>query len=120
MFGNWLLKRVSSAVVQTSGYGNTVLKHLPWTSINGSATGPNSEFMLGCYDRNNTILLVNQDSNHPALATVVMSSLASGQNKMMELDPKSGSLIAFQGRFAIFEWVSRLLAGDARLFTWTT
>ena len=72
VFGNWLLKRVSSAVVQTSGYGNTVLKHLPWASINGSATGPNSEFMLGCYDRNNTILLVNQDSNHPALATVVV------------------------------------------------
>ena len=121
VFGNWLLKRVSSAIVQTSGYGNTVLKHLPWTSINGSATGPNSEFMLGCYDRNNTILLVNQDSNHPALATVVMSGQTSGQNKMMELDPKSGSLIAPKDDSPFLDGFQvSLLSGDARLFTWTT
>ena len=29
--------------------------------------------MLGCYDDNNTVLLVNQDSNHPAVATVGMN-----------------------------------------------
>lgn len=119
VFGNWLLQRESSAVVQTSGYGSTLLKQLPWTSINGSATGPNSEFMLGCYDNNKTILLVNQDSNHPALATVVIGRLGSGQNTMMELDPRSGSLISpkddspFLNGFQI-----SLLPGDARLFTW--
>ena len=120
VFGNWLLEKVSSSVVQVSGSGTTFLKHLRWTSINGSATGPNSEFMLGCYDNNNTIVLVNQDSNHPALATVgIDDENNNGRTAMMELDAKSGILVPprddspFLSGFQI-----ALLPGDARLFTW--
>eukprot|EP00942_MAST-04A_sp_MAST-4A-sp1_P013217 g13217.t1 len=120
VFGNWLLEKVSSSVVQISGSRTTFLKQLRWTSINGSATGPNSEFMLGCYDNNNTIVLVNQDSNHPALATVgIDDENNNGRTAMMELDAKSGILVPprddspFLSGFQI-----ALLPGDARLFTW--
>merc|ERR1711865_739584 len=47
VLGNWLLKKNSSAVVQTSGVKSTQLFNLNWDSINGSDTG-HSEFMLGC------------------------------------------------------------------------
>ena len=118
VFGDWLLDTVSSSVVQTSGIATTPLIQLPWTSINGSSAGPYSEFMLGCYDNNRTILLVNQDSNHPALATVGM---APRNEEMMEVDPSSGKLVPpkddspFLPGFQI-----ALLPGDGRLFTWTS
>jgi hypothetical protein len=118
VFGDWLLDTVSSSVVQTSGIATTPLIQLPWTSINGSSAGPYSEFMLGCYDNNRTILLVNQDSNHPALATVGM---ATRNEEMMEVDPSSGKLVPpkddspFLPGFQI-----ALLPGDGRLFTWTS
>ena len=76
--------------------------------------------MLGCYDNNNTIVLVNQDSNHPALATVgIDDENNNGRTAMMELDAKSGILVPprddspFLSGFQI-----ALLPGDARLFTW--
>jgi hypothetical protein len=114
--GNWLLPRVSSAVVQVShAAGSTSkLEGLPLTSINGTDVGPSWEFMLGCYDANKTILVVNQDSNHPALATVA-GSVAS----MMEVNPHTGQTTLalddapFHPGFQI-----HLNAGDGRLFTW--
>ena len=74
--GDWLLPRVSSALVRVSGERSAAaqLQGLPWSSINGSGVGPRWELMLGCFDRNRTILLANQDSNHPALASVATSA----------------------------------------------
>jgi hypothetical protein len=114
--GNWLLPRFSSAVVQVSqAAGSTSnLEGLPLTSINGTDVGPSWEFMLGCYDANKTILVVNQDSNHPALATV-----AGAVASMMEVHPQTGQTAPalddapFHPGFQI-----HLNAGDGRLFTW--
>ena len=39
---------------------------------------PSWIFWLGCYDGNRTILLVNQDSNHPAVATVDLGAPGRG------------------------------------------
>ena len=75
--------------------------------------------MLGCYDQNHTILIVNQDSNHPALATVEPNKVEAVGEKMMEVDPVTGGLILpkddspFMPGFQI-----ALLGGDGRLFTW--
>jgi len=115
--GNWLLPRVSSAVVQVASAGNAsaLPGALPWASINGSATGPSWAFMLGCYDENRTILLVNQDSNHPALATVAGPDVGT----MLEVNPETGTAARalddapFHPGFQI-----HLGAGDGRLFTW--
>ena len=117
VLGNWLLKKNSSAVVQTSGVKSTQLFNLNWDSINGSDTGINSEFMLGCYDNNETILLVNQDSNHPALATVHFSPWSNGT--MYEVDPMSGiASPALDDAPLMSGFQIALIAGDARLFTW--
>lgn len=118
LFGEFLLLKVSSAVVQTQGSGTTFFEQLPWTSINGSATGPRSAFLLGCYDDNKTILLVNQDSNHPALATVGMPE-GDGGNRMMELDSNSGRLVPPRDDSPFLPgYQIALLPGDGRIFTW--
>ena len=117
--GDFLLGRLSSTVVQVGHAAGTSarLQDLPWSAINGTNTGPHWQFMLGCYDANTTILLVNQDSNHPALATVAMS----GPTMMMEVDPTTGRLrpalddAPFEPGFQV-----HLLAGDGRLFTWAS
>ena len=117
VLGNWLLERTSSAVVQTSGVGTVQLMQLPWSSINGSVASPaDSSFMLGCYDNNNTILLVNQDSNHPALATV---GLVPGYGKkMMEIDAHGAMVVALDDGPFMDGFQIALVSGDARLFTW--
>ena len=115
--GNWLLNRVSSAVVQTSSLSKAGMKGLPWNDINGTDVGPSWEFLIGAYDDNKTILLVNQDSNHPAMATVVTSSDAG---TMLEVKPETGTTspalddAPFHPGFQIY-----LDAGDGRLFTWS-
>jgi len=89
--------------------------------------------MLGYFDHNKTMLLVNLDSNHPALASVSFrkgymtttqqhrhgAGVSTDNAVMMELDGSTGKLTAarddspFHPGFQI-----SLLAGDARLFTW--
>jgi hypothetical protein len=67
--------------------------------------GPTWQFMLGYFDSNKTMLLVNQDSNHPALASLgfaqaavaaypMTSRLATPVTSlaMMEVDPVTGDV----------------------------
>ena len=122
VLGNWLFPKVSSAVVQASGdrTSTILLNQLPWNSISGSLTGPQFDFLLGCYDENKTVLLVNQDSNHPALATVGGMDSTTLMN-MMEVDSNSGDLIPARDDSPFLPGFQiALLAGDGRLFTWTT
>ena len=47
VLGGWLLAKESSAVVHTTpGSGTTKLVALPWSTINGSATGPVRAYTL--------------------------------------------------------------------------
>ena len=119
VLGDWLMPRVSSAVVEVEGgdAATTALSGLPWVSINGTAAGPRWQFMLGCFDANKTILLVNEDSNHPALATIAMPT--ASEATMMELHPTSGGVVpALDDSPFLPGFQVALLAGDGRLFTW--
>ena len=119
VLGDWLMPRVSSAVVEVEGgdAATAALSGLPWVSINGTAAGPRWQFMLGCFDANKTILLVNEDSNHPALATIAMPT--ASEATMMELHPTSGGAVpALDDSPFLPGFQVALLAGDGRLFTW--
>ena len=74
-------------------------------------------FLLGLFDANRTVLLVNQDANHPALATLALR----GDGGMREVDPDSGGLkpALDDAPFAPGFQLS-VSAGDARLLTWET
>ena len=91
--GGWLLPKVSSAVVQLRGNTSSVklvsgATGCPIKSISGTDTGPSWQFMLGLFDDNKSALLVNQDSNHPALATLGM--LPERAKTMLEVDGSTG------------------------------
>ena len=74
-------------------------------------------FLLGLFDANRTVLLANQDANHPALATLALR----GGGEMHEVDPDSGGLkpALDDAPFAPGFQLS-VSAGDARLLTWET
>lgn len=125
LFGEFLLKSVSSAVVQASGARSdtTMVTSGPVTSINGTDTGPTWSFMLGFFDNNTTMLLVNQDSNHPALASLAFANASVCDTVtgrlLMEVDPVTGVLATAQDDSpALPGFQVSLLAGDARLFAW--
>ncbi len=125
VYGDYLLNLTSSAVVQANGaLDDTVhLQEGPITSINGSAAGPIWSFMLGLFDDNATALVHNQDSNHPALATLTFRTEAVNAKKIppppLEIDPNTGALgPALDDAPLMPGFQVRLQAGDARLFTW--
>lgn len=132
VFGNYLLKSSSTAVVQANGTQSTTttIEAGPISSINGTATGPDWQFLLGFFDQNKTMMLVNLDSNHPALASLSFSSesvrgdesrsRSQGSGRvMMEVDPSTGAAApALDDSPFLAGFQVSLLAGDARLFTW--
>eukprot|EP00040_Diaphanoeca_grandis_P012985 m.65688 g.65688 ORF g.65688 m.65688 type:complete len:437 (+) comp23591_c0_seq1:48-1358(+) len=134
VLGGYLLERTSSAVVQAAGgrTDTTMLVQTPISSINGSNMGTNWSFMLGFFDNNSTVLLVNQDSNHPALATLEFTpsaiSISSGfattafdaaGKTMMEINPSTGAAEpALDDSPFLQGFQVSLLGGDARLFAW--
>jgi hypothetical protein len=133
-FGEWLLERKSSGVIQASGgrANTTALEGCAGiASINGTDVGDEWSFLLGMYDENRTVLLVNQDANHPALATLGFFTTSrrrvSGDSEgllvgpMKEVDPHSGELrLALDDAPFTPGFQLSVNAGDARLFTWET
>jgi alpha-N-acetylglucosaminidase len=122
--GEWLLERTSSGVVRASGgRANTtaIIEGCAGmiTAINGTNVGDRWSFLLGMYDDNRTVLLVNQDSNHPALATLALARREHGAEMMREVDPHSGELrpALDDAPFAPGFQLS-VGPGDARLLTW--
>ena len=142
VYGAFLLHAVSTAVVQATGTAETTAVFggggggggaAPVASINGTQTGPTWQFMLGYFDDHKTMLLVNQDSNHPALASLTFNPAVAGcvdtgardgggggaARVLMEVDPSHGTISPalddspFHPGFQV-----QLIAGDARLFTW--
>ena len=115
--GEWLLERQSSGVIQASGgrADTTTIEGCGGiASINGTDVGDKWSFLLGLFDANRTVLLVNQDSNHPALAT-----LGLWQVEMHEVDAHSGGLkLALDDAPFAPGFQLSVNAGDARLFTW--
>lgn len=59
--------------------------------INGTNVGDEWGFLLGFYDSNHTVLLVNQHSNHPALATLALREDPAGE-QMHEVDSETGTI----------------------------
>eukprot|EP00038_Savillea_parva_P019538 m.27816 g.27816 ORF g.27816 m.27816 type:complete len:438 (-) comp4455_c0_seq1:116-1429(-) len=118
VYGDWLLDRTSSAVIQTAGgradTSPIVASGCPFVSINGSNLGTNWSFLLGLYDDNHTVVLSNQDCNHPALASV---TLASSVASLHEVSPMDGAVVPalddapFMDGFQV-----SLQPGDARVF----
>jgi hypothetical protein len=117
VLGDFLLERTSSAVVQAAGNRTDTTTidapGCPILSINGSNTGDTWSFLLGLYDQNGTVVLVNQDSNHPALATLELV----GEPPLKELDPVHGTTVpALDDSPFLPGFQVSLLPGDARLF----
>lgn len=124
-YGEFLLNSTSSAVVQAHGNRSSSWQVSAGqvVSINGSDTGPEWSFLLGFFDGNSTMVLVNQDSNHPALASLELvprgTTAGAEQASFRELDPASGTLwparddAPFMPSFQV-----ALLAGGARVFRW--
>ena len=115
VLGNFLLKRASSAVVQRNGAATETrqIAHPVLQAINGTNTGATWEFLLGFFDSNSTVLLVNQDSDHPALASL---SLAHGA-ALQEVDGSSGAVAAAVDDSPLLPGFQiSLLPGDGRLF----
>ena len=118
--GEWLLERTSSGLIQASGgraNTTTIEGCAGIASINGTNVGDAWSFLLGLFDTNRTVLLVNQDANHPALATLALR----GDGEMHEVDPDSGDLkLALDDAPFAPGFQLSVNAGDARLFTWET
>ena len=90
-------------------------------AINGTETGPDWRYMLGFFDGNTTVLLMNQDSNHPGLASLelAVAGVGTAAKTMMEVDPSTGAVSeALDDSPFLPGFQVSLLAGDARLFTW--
>ena len=111
-----LLKKQSSAVVQLHGVSSetkAIEGHPTLQAINGTQTGGSWEFLLGFYDSNGTVLLTNQDSNHPALASL---TLAAGTT-LKEVDGNSAVVSAAVDDSPLIPGFQvSLLPGDGRLF----
>jgi hypothetical protein len=74
--------------------------------------------MLGLYDDNKTALIVNQDSNHPALAT--LGGVPSSGAGVVEVDPMQGTQVpALDDAPFLPGFQVSLQPGDARLFHFT-
>jgi hypothetical protein len=115
VLGDYLLEKESSAVVQVHGVASETwhLGHPVLWAINGTQTGSSWEFMLGFYDDNSTVLLCNQDSDHPALASLTLAQGAA----LQELDGSSGAVApAVDDSPLLPGFQVSLLPGDARLF----
>ena len=76
-------------------------------------TGASWEFLLGFFDSNSALLLNNQDSNHPALASLTLAHGAV----LQEVDGSSGVVAAAVDDSPLLPGFQvSLLPGDARLF----
>lgn len=125
VLGDFLLDRVSSAVLNLSGQTDETarveVQGSPVAAINGTETGPDWRYMLGFFDGNTTVLLMNQDSNHPGLASLelAVAGVGTAAKTMMEVDPSTGAVSeALDDSPFLPGFQVSLLAGDARLFTW--
>ena len=110
-----LLKKQSSAVVQLHGVSSETktIDHPTLQAINGTQTGDSWEFLLGFYDSNRTVLLTNQDSNHPALASLTLTAGTT----LKEVDGNSAVVSpAVDDSPLIPGFQVSLLPGDGRLF----
>ena len=88
------------------------IEHPTLQGINGTQTGDSWEFLLGFYDSNRTVLLSNQDSNHPALASLTLEA-----GTLKEVDGNSGVVApAVDDSPLIPGFQVSLLPGDGRLF----
>ena len=120
--GGFLLGRRSSGFILASGgRANTVDIDgcIEITAINGTNVGDTWSFLLGMFDGNRTVVLVNQDSNHPALATLMLSN--HNQPPMHEVDPETGELkVALDDAPFVMGFQVSVGAGDGRLFTWVS
>lgn len=117
VYGDWLLTRTSSAVVLAAGDASNTTTidtpNCPIRMINGSAAGDSWSFLLGLYDENRTVLLVNHDPNHPAIASV---ALAEGVS-LQEVDPIHGTTGPARDDAPFMHGFQLTLGpGDARLF----
>ena len=91
------------------------IEHPTLQGINGTQTGDSWEFLLGFYDSNRTVLLTNQDSNHPALASLTLA--AGCFRTLKEVDGNSGVVSsAVDDSPLIPGFQVSLLPGDGRLF----
>ena len=114
VLGNYLLKKTSSAVLQLHGAAQETrrVEHPVLKGINGTQTGASWEFLLGFYDGNSTVLLSNQDSDHPALASLTLAHGAA----LREVDGSSGAVVAAVDDSPLLQGFQvSLLPGDARL-----
>ena len=101
---------------QSGGTSRIAVHGSPVVAINGTETGPDWSYMLGFFDGNATVLLMNQDSNHPGLASL---ELTDHTKTMMEVDPSTGVVReALDDSPYLPGFQVSLLAGDARLFSW--
>ena len=91
------------------------------TSINGTQTGPSWSFLLGFFSPavggpSTSVVLTNQDSTHPAMASLGLQRSGSAAT-LQELGPGTGRLTtAVDDSPMLPGFQVSLLAGDARLF----
>ena len=77
ILGNFLLNKTSSSVQRCmGGRSDTIAIDNPFVrSINGTNVGDSWSFLLGFFEAGSVMVLTNQDSNHPALASLEASYL---------------------------------------------